>query len=192
MHSSSDEPTTLRYYGRATDVSAKLASLPKPTQAPEPQRWGYLSLSLLLSPSFTTMLSSTRSPLLLLLLAFAAILGSTIAETLPNDIVVVIPANGTIANSTDGVSTYSLDNTGRAGDYLQNVILTLTYPNGTSSPGGGVSSGGCITRSGFYTFGFNNSQAGDYVSGASDSSSPLAHPPSRDRCSRPRLRSLQR
>ncbi|ORY54595.1 hypothetical protein BCR35DRAFT_355868 [Leucosporidium creatinivorum] len=109
------------------------------------------------------MSTSSRSPFFLLLLALAALLVSTIAEPLPNDLVVVIPDNGTIANSTDGVSTYSLDNTGRAGDYLQNVVFTLTYPNGTSSAGGGVSSGGCITREGFYTFGFNNSQAGDYV-----------------------------
>lgn len=105
--------------------------------------------------------------LLLLLVALASILVSTIAEPLPNDLVVVIPANGTIANSTDGTSTYSLNNTGRAGDYLQNVVFTLIYPDKTSAPGGGVSSGGCITRSGFYTFGFENSQVGDYVSSSS-------------------------
>lgn len=102
---------------------------------------------------------------MLLLLALVSLARAIIAEPLPSSIVVFHPADGTIANSSaDAAWHYGINGTGTEGDYLQRVEFSLTHPNGTVSGGGGVSSGGCLMRGGVYTFGFNNSQAGDYVS----------------------------
>lgn len=121
-----------------------------------------------LSPTFIFAMSLFSCPRLsLLLLALATLPPSIIAEPLPSSIVIFHPADGSIANSSaDEASQYGLIG-GSPGDYLQKVEFSLTYPNGTVSGGGGVSSGGCLSRGGTYTFGFNNSQAGEYVSWSS-------------------------
>lgn len=110
------------------------------------------------------MAPSARSPIQLLCFALAATFASTIAEPLPSELVLTLPVNGTARNSTGGISTYTYDGTADVGEYLRIVNFTsLTYPNGTSSPAGAVSSNGCKTLGATYTFGFDNTQAGDYV-----------------------------
>ena len=82
---------------------------------------------------------------LITLLSATSLARPTVAASLPDDIVMFYPPEGSMMNSTiDAAWHYGFTEGPKVeGAYSRNVTFSLTYPNGTVSPGGGVSSGNC-------------------------------------------------